>query len=237
MPGRHRRRARRGRPGGGGHGGERAGRAPEGPVSRAAASRGGDPPARGGSRAAAGARRDAGGRQARRAGLPGAVPSRARSPARGRRGRMRAGRSCMGATRGRRTPRVSPDRPGRVRAASRRARGGEEVPVEVHGPVMNPAGVDVGSAALLLLRRRGERLVVRRARVRPGGRRSLGRRRAEGHGRGDAAVCPTPDPGPRAAAALPEHAADLQAALADVDGRVVPERVLGRGGRRRSART
>jgi hypothetical protein len=51
--------------------------------------------------------------------------------------------------------------------------------------------------------------------------------RAQGDARGDAPVRAAADPRPRPPAALPEHAADLQAALADVDGRVVPERVLG----------
>jgi hypothetical protein len=45
-----------------------------------------------------------------------------------------------------------------------------------------------------------------------------------------AAVRAAADPRSRAAGALPAHAADRQGALADVDGRVVPERVLGAAG-------
>ena len=112
-------------------------------------------------------------------------------------------------------------------AAGRRARA-----------VHQGAGVDLGGAALLLVRRHRVGLVVRRA------------GRATWRATSDSAavarkvalgalvpVAGAADHGPRPAGALPEHAADLQAALADVDGRVVPDRVRRPRPRRRSAPT
>ena len=68
--------------------------------------------------------------------------------------------------------------------------------------------------------------------LRPGGRpraRPRSPRRSRWRPRALAAAA---DHGPRPPRALPQHAAHLQAALADVDGRVVPVGVLDRGGRR-----
>ena len=51
---------------------------------------------------------------------------------------------------------------GRGREAARRARGGEEVPVPVNGPMINAAVWTWEVPALLLVRRRRHRLLVRR---------------------------------------------------------------------------
>ena len=91
--------------------------------------------------------------------------------------------------------------------------------------MMNRAGLDLGGAALLLVRRHRGGVVVRRAGLRPGRRPPLGADRAAGRARRARALAAAADHGPRAARALLQHAADLQAALADVDGRVVPDAV------------
>ena len=79
-------------------------------------------------------------------------------------------------------------------------------------------------------------LVVRRARLRPRGRPPLGARRARVALGAVVPCAAAARPRPRPARALPQHAADLQAALADVDGRVVPGRLLDARGRRRRGR-
>ena len=181
------------------------------------------------------ARRHARGRHARRAG---ALPARgrgreggAREAALGRRALvvpLRQGHALRAPA-----PTTSAwPRPRAARAAATRSR-------EVQGPIIKPGGVDVGGAAVLLVRRHRHRLLVRRGRLRRGRRpRSAAiARRVTLVAVGPAAPLLVMDLG--RPAALPQHDADLQAALADVDGRVVPVGVLGRRlprGRRRPAR-
>ena len=133
----------------------------------------------------------------------------------------------------RRAARPRGDRARRARGARGRAAGRRP------GPDHQPARVDVGDPALLLVRRDRGRLVVRGAGLRPRRRRALGGDRAQGRARRADALAAAADHGPRAARALLQHAAHLQAALADVDGRVGADRVRRPrrgGGRRRPAR-
>ena len=113
--------------------------------------------------------------------------------------------------------------PERVAQANRRGRGGAPPSGQVQGPMLQAPCMDVGGAGVLLDRRDGGRRVVRRAGRPSRGRRAQLREWPEGRARcaprrGSAAA----DPGPRAARALLQHAADLQAPVAHVDGRVVP---------------
>ena len=86
---------------------------------------------------------------------------------------------------------------GRARGGEGRARGraAEDHP----GPDPQPAGVDLGGAALLLVRRDRGGLVVRGARLRRRRRRALGGGRAQGRARRARAVARAADPRPRAA--------------------------------------
>ena len=187
--------------------GERAGArpAPAGPRARATALGRATP--------AAGARRDARGGHARRARRRGSAPSRGRrwrSPEPGWRTRA-------GPTSTRRTP---PTRCATARSTATpsprgpgRARGGDP-PGAGAGPDPQAARVDVGGAAVLLVRRDRLRLGLRRARLRPLGRppqRGLGPPRGARRAR---ALPVAARPRPRAPRALPPHAADGQAALA-----------------------
>ena len=203
----------------------RAGRAPR----SAATSRGDGPPPERGSASAASRRVDGrdmtpARRHARRAG---------RLAARGR-GRAVALHAARGATRAGRTStsddtgyaRRAPTATATSREAARRARGGAELPGERPGADHQAAGVDVGGAALLLVRRDRGGLVVRRARLRPRRRRALG---ARSRARSRSARSRPSPPLLILDLGRPErflqHAADLQAALADVDGRVGLTRV------------
>ena len=154
-----------------------------------------------------------------------------RSRSRSRAGATRAGPTSTTRARSTRVDGVG-QRPGRRgRAADARGRRVPRGP----GPDHPARGVDLGGAAVLLVRRDRDRLVVRGAR--PATRRATtGPRRSPGASRSRAVgpARPAAGQGPRAAGALPQHDADLQAALADVDGRVVPVGVLGRP---RSARS
>ena len=157
-----------------------------------------------------------GGRPPRRAG---ALAARRASgcAASSRASRTRAGRSCTATAATRLRPTDE------VREAARRMRGGTEVPVEVKGPMLRPnvwtwevpayfwfGGIATGASfAALACQARG--------------RRALGARGADGGGRRRRPRRAAADPRPRPARALPAHVPDLQAALADVDGRVVPD--------------
>ena len=111
-----------------------------------------------------------------------------------------------------------------IRAAAREARTGE-LPDVVQGPVINApvwtweiplyfwfGGIAAGSSFVALA-------------CDLAGDDALGADRAQGRARRADALAAAADHGPRAARALLQHAAHLQAALADVDGRVGAERV------------
>ncbi|CAA9475712.1 MAG: Formate dehydrogenase O putative subunit, partial [uncultured Solirubrobacteraceae bacterium] len=125
-------------------------------------------------------------------------------------------------------------RPGRQPPRTRRRR-----PRGRPGADDEGARVDLGGPALLLVRRDGLRLGLRVAGLRPGGRRAVGARGARRGARGPHALPAPARHGPGAPRALLQHAAHLQAAVADVDRGLVPDgvrrAVRGLGGRRPAA--
>ena len=199
----------------------------QGPAARGAH------PARATRSRAGDARHHARGRRAAASPAAGGARSRARrwrSPSRA--GATRAGPTSTTRTR---ATRRRDDRRRRWRRPRGAARGGERGARAGPGADHPPGGLDVGGAAVLLVRRDRHRLVVRRRwpATRPAttlGARSRGKVTLGAVAPGaPLLVMDLGRPG-----ALPQHAADLQAALADVDGRVVPVGLLGR---RRSARS
>ena len=113
--------------------------------------------------------------------------------------------------------------PGQVAAANRRMRG---APVsDIHGPFIHAPAVGLGGRDLLLVRRDGIRVGVRRVRVRHGRRPPLRRDRTQGRARRRRTGAASADRRSRPPGAIPEHDADLQAPLADEHGRVVPGRL------------
>ena len=173
-----------------------------------------------------------------------ARPAR-RVPARGRGRQGGAGQAALG-----RRALVVPVRPGHAlrgrpapttprwrapRAPRARRRRGPDVTVQ--GPMMQPAVWTwevplyfwLGGIAARLVADRGVACDV-------AGDHALGGGRAQGGARRGDAGRAAADPRPRPPGALLQHAADLQAALADVDGRVVPDGLLDRRRRRRRRR-
>ncbi|CAA9483994.1 MAG: hypothetical protein AVDCRST_MAG67-993, partial [uncultured Solirubrobacteraceae bacterium] len=172
-------------------------------------------------------RRHAGARHPRRprrlaARTPGRAGSTAAQPLAGRRLVVSLqGRHALRARAGRHGGR----RAGQPPDARRRARGRPR-------PGHQRAGLDVGGSAVLLVRRRRDGRVVRVGRVRSRRRPSLGRDRAQGLARRGGAVASAADRRPRTPGPLLEHAAHLQAALAD-EPRCLGARRIQRSRRRR----
>ena len=113
-------------------------------------------------------------------------------------------------------------------AAAGRGRRGQSPDARRRGPrrpawaVPETAGMDLGDAGVLLVRRHGVGVGVRRPGGRSGGRRAVSRCRTQGRARRRAAGAGIADLRSRPPGPLPEHAARVQAPLADEPRRLVP---------------